>query len=232
MDGIILVNKPKDWTSFDVVNRIRRIIQNSEYNITNKKRYPVGHTGTLDPLATGLLVVLVGKYTKNAEKLSKLDKEYDFTMMLGTSSSTGDEEGEKTRISSRCPELSEIKATINKLTGEIQQTPHKFSAIKINGKKAYELARKGQEVKLEPRKVRIEKLEINSYEYPNISLSTKVSSGTYIRSLVEDIGEKLETGAYMTSLNRTKVGDFSIKNSITMEGIDIAKISKALMTLD
>lgn len=232
MDGIILVNKPKNWTSFDVVNKIRRIIQNSEYNTTGKKRYPVGHTGTLDPLATGLLVILVGKYTKNAEKLSKLDKEYDFTMMLGVNSSTGDEEGEKTKNSSRYPDISEIKTTIDKLTGEIQQTPHKFSAIKINGKKAYELARKGQEVKLEPRKVIVEKLDINSYDYPNISLSTKVSSGTYIRSLVEDIGEKLETGAYMTSLNRSKVGDFSIENSITMEGIDIDKISKALITLD
>jgi tRNA pseudouridine55 synthase len=232
MDGYLLINKPKEWTSFDVVNKIRHIVQNSGLNDSNKKRFPVGHTGTLDPLATGLLVILLGDYTKRATELTKLDKTYEVTMRLGQTSFTGDEEGEKTQVSDKEPTKDEVESAIKSFEGEIKQIPPAFSAIKVNGKKAYELARKGKEVKLEPRSVNIYQITDVEYTYPEIKFTAKVSSGTYIRSLVEDIGKKLETGAYMSDLKRTKVGEFDIKDATPMENINAEEIYKNLQTLD
>lgn len=232
MNGYLLIDKPKGWTSFDIVNKIRRIIQNSEYNITNKKRYPVGHTGTLDPLATGLMVILVGNYTKKSDSLLKLDKTYQATIRLGQESTTGDEEGQKKLISTKQPSLDQIKTAINEFIGEIQQTPPIYSAIKINGKKSYELARQGKSVELSPRTVTINSTKVTNYEYPLVKITTDVSSGTYIRSLVEDIGKELGTGAYMSDLKRTKIGDFEIEKSIKIDDIDIYKIKDNLLTLD
>ena len=229
MNGILLIDKPKGWTSFDVVNKVRHIIQQSGLNTTGRKRFPVGHTGTLDPLATGLLVILVGNFTKKATELTKLDKVYEVTMTLGKTSTTGDEEGQKTQINTQQPTRDELQQVVEQFIGEVMQTPPAYSAIKINGQRAYKLARQGKEVKLEPRKATIHGLKINSYKYPVVKFTAKVSSGTYIRSLVEDIGMKLDTGAYMSDLRRTKVGDFNIEKVIRIDNLSPQQIYDSII---
>lgn len=236
MNGILLIDKPSGWTSFDVVAKVRGIVKKE----TGLKKPKVGHTGTLDPLATGLLVLLIGDYTKKATELSKLDKTYEVTMWLGKTSTTGDEEGEKTAVSDRVPIYEEIEDALKQFTGEIEQVPPAFSAVKINGQRAYKLARQGKEVKLEPRKITVyeikpgHKLDNKSaqgrtldrgwYEYPEVKFTSSVSSGTYIRSLVEDIGKELGTGAYMSALRRTEVGDFKIEHAQQITGLDLSKL--------
>lgn len=217
MNGILLVDKPKGWTSFDVVGKVRSIITKSPLNETGKKRFPVGHTGTLDPLATGLLVLLLGTYTKKAPQLTKLDKTYEVTMRIGKTSTTGDEEGEKVDVSTKQPPEAEIREALQKFTGNIMQTPPIHSAIKINGQRAYKLARAGAEVKMEPRPTTIYKNELRRYEYPFVYFTSEVSSGTYIRSLVEGLGSALGTGAYMSDLRRTRIGQFDLANAITVD---------------
>lgn len=219
MNGALLIYKPQGWTSFDAVNRVRRVVQNSELNITGKKRFPVGHTGTLDPMATGLLVLLLGTYTKKAMSLTKLDKIYEVTMYLGQTSTTGDVEGEKQTVSDIVPTEEQIKEVLATFVGDIMQTPPAFSAIKVNGQRAYKLARSGKAPELEPRPVHIESIEFQDYAYPEVRFTAHVSSGTYIRSLVEDAGKALGTGAYMSELRRTQVGEFSIANAISPEEI-------------
>lgn len=225
MDGILLVDKPKGWTSFDVVAKVRGILKSSGVN-----KPKVGHTGTLDPLATGLLVLLIGTYTKRAPELSKLDKTYEVSMKLGETSTTGDGEGEITKASNKKPTQTELEAALDKFVGDILQTPPAFSAIKVNGQRAYKLARAGKKVKLEPRPARIYQLDLKSYDYPNVEFTTKVSSGTYIRSLVEDIGKKLGTGAYMSDLRRTQIGEFDIKNALAVENLTAEQIYLDLQT--
>lgn len=220
LSGVLLIDKPEHWTSFDVVNKIRHIIQDSDLNTTQKKRFPVGHTGTLDPLATGLLVILVGDYTKRAMDMTKLDKTYEVVMKLGETSTTDDEEGEKTVVSTKKPTNEQVQTVLKEFIGDIMQTPPAYSAIKINGKRAYKLARAGKPPKLEPRPVTIYSLSFKSYDYPYINFYTDVSSGTYIRSLVNDIGNKLNTGAYLKDLRRTKVGDFNIDGAIKIDQIN------------
>lgn len=214
---MLLVDKPVGWTSFDVVNKVRRLVETSGLNTTGKKRFPVGHTGTLDPLATGLLVLLLGNYTRRAPELTKLDKIYEVTMRLGQTSTTGDEEGEKTVVSDKTPTLAEIRQVLQTFEGDIVQTPPAFSAIKINGQRAYKLARAGKMPELKPRPVHIESSALTGYEYPFVRFTAHVSSGTYIRSLVEDMGKALQTGAYMTALRRTQVGAFNISAATTIE---------------
>lgn len=211
MEEIILVDKPKGWTSFDVVGKIR-----SNLRKETGQKIKVGHAGTLDPLATGLLIVLVGKATKRQDDFMKKDKVYQVEMKLGTTSTTADEEGEKTKVSDYIPELSEVLKSINTFIGEIDQIPPAYSAIKINGQRAYKLARAGKEVKIEPRRVKIYSIDQVKYEYPIVSFTTKVSSGTYIRSLVTDIGENLKTGAYMTNLRRTEIGRYTVEDAETI----------------
>lgn len=217
MNGILLIDKPTGWTSFDVVNKVRRLIETSGLNSTNKKRFPVGHTGTLDPLATGLLVLMLGTYTKKVPQFTKLDKTYEVTMRLGQTSTTGDEEGEKSEISAHQPSEKEIQAALGQFVGDIMQTPPVFSAIKINGQRAYDLARKGRPPEMQPRPATIYSIEFKKYEYPFVHFTAKVSSGTYIRSLVEDVGNSLQTGAYMSALRRTRVGQFRIEDALSME---------------
>lgn len=226
MNGIILIDKPKEWTSFDAVNKVRRLIQYSELNVTGKKRFPVGHTGTLDPMATGLLVLLLGTYTKKAPELTKLDKVYEVTMRLGQTSSTGDMEGEKTMVSDTQPAREAIEQALRHFIGDSMQTPPAYSAVKVNGQRAYKLARAGKEVVLEPRPVHIESIELIEYAYPYVTFTVHVSSGTYIRSLVEDIGGLLGTGAYMSDLRRTKVGRFNLKDAVLVETIDLHTIQE------
>lgn len=231
MNGVLLVDKPKEWTSFDVVGKVRSIITKSPLNETGKKRFPVGHTGTLDPMATGLLVLLLGNYTKKAMTLTKLDKTYEVTMKLGETSTTGDAEGEKTKTSDKQPTQAEIEQALKAFTGEIMQTPPIHSAIKINGQRAYKLARAGKTVEMEPRKVTIISSTLVTYEHPFVRFVTEVSSGTYIRSLVEDLGKMLGTGAYMSDLRRTKVGPFDLKNAITVQDLDSDAIAAATFEL-
>jgi tRNA pseudouridine55 synthase len=230
MQGLLLIDKPKGWTSFDVVNRVRRIVAQSEG--VKPKSVKVGHTGTLDPLATGLLVLLVGKnYTRRATELSGLDKVYDVTMCLGKISSTGDEEGQKQVGGQRIPSLDEINKTLKQLSGHIMQTPPAFSAIKVAGQRAYQLARAGKTVELEARPVVIHSNTLESYQYPLIKFTSQVSSGTYIRSLVEDIGQQLGVGAYMSDLCRLSVGWFSLQQALSVQNLSADTIISHLQLL-
>ena len=223
MQGILLVDKPATWTSFDVVNYTRRIVANFEEK--KPKNCKVGHTGTLDPFATGLLVILVGKeYTRKAQELSKVDKTYEVTMTLGVTSNTGDPEGEITPVSDTIPTQEAILEALERFKGQIEQVPPAFSAVKVDGQRAYKLAREGKEVKIEPRKVMVNRLELVNYEYPNVKLIANVSSGTYIRTLAEDIGKNLGTGAYTTQLRRTTVGNFSIADATEVKTLDTESI--------
>lgn len=223
MDGLLLIDKPAGWTSHDVVARIRSVIRTQTGQKTK-----VGHTGTLDPFATGLLVLVVGGYTKKAGEFSKLDKTYDAEITLGAASSTGDIEGEITPKSGQVPSKMTLQAILSRFEGEISQIPHKYSAVKVGGQRAYKMARAGKEVKLEPREVTIYSFELLSYEYPKVKIRTKVSSGTYIRSLAEDIGEALGTGAYLSALRRTTVGNYRIVDALGIDNWQMSMIQKAI----
>jgi tRNA pseudouridine55 synthase len=216
MNGILLIDKPKCWTSFDVVAKVRGMVKQS----TGQKRPKVGHAGTLDPLATGLLIILVGDYCKKAQEYSKLDKTYEVELKLGDTSTTDDAEGEITKISDKIPSKDEVLAAIDSFIGDIEQIPPIYSAIKIDGKRAYKLAREGEQPEMKPRPVTIHSITNIDYKYPFISFTTEVSSGTYIRSLARDVGEKLRSGAYMTNLRRTTVGNFDIKSAHQIDAID------------
>ena len=206
MEQIIFVDKPSGMSSFGAVARVRRILTEQEGH-----KVKVGHTGTLDPFATGLLILLAGKATKKAPELTKLDKEYEATIRLGATSSTGDPEGEITIMDEK-PAISraEIETVLQKFIGEIEQIPPAFSAIKVNGQRAYKLARAGKEVEIPTRKVQIFSIDILEYEAPFLKIRTHVGSGTYIRTLAEDIGKELGCGAYTVELRRTKIADYDI----------------------
>ena len=207
-DGIILIDKPSEMTSFGVVARVRRVLSQAA-----GKKVKVGHTGTLDPFATGLMILVIGKECKNAQQYSKLDKVYEATFHLGQISTTGDPEGELTTISNVQPTKEQVEAVLAQFTGEIMQRPPIFSAIKIDGKRAYKLARDGEEIEIPERPVAIHSLDLVEYTYPELKVRTHVSSGTYIRSLCVDIGKALGTGAYCTQLRRTKISHYDIADS-------------------
>jgi len=211
-DGIILIDKPAEMTSFGVVARIRRVLTQQA-----GKKVKVGHTGTLDPFATGLMILVIGKECKNAGHYTKLDKTYEATLTLGQTSSTGDPEGELTDVADRQPDHTEIEQVLTQFVGEILQRPPIFSALKINGQRAYKLARNGEEVEIPERTITIHSLELLSYEYPNVKIRTHVSSGTYIRSLAVDIGEALETGAYCSQLRRISIREWQLKDAKSLE---------------
>jgi tRNA pseudouridine55 synthase len=223
MEGILLVDKPSGWTSHDVVAKIRK-------ELTKKlgKKIKVGHAGTLDPMATGLLIILIGGYTKRAGQFLKLDKSYDCELTLGKTSTTGDGDGQISHVSDKKPPEEQIKEITHGFVGTIKQTPPVYSAIKIKGQAAYKLARAGKELKMEPRVVTVYSLKINKYEYPKLSFTTKVSSGTYIRSLASDIGTKLGTGAYLSALRRTQIDYFTIQDAIKIEPISARSIQLQL----
>lgn len=207
MDGIILVDKEVDYTSFDVCNIVKKNLHVSK----------VGHCGTLDPFATGLLLITVGKSTKINQFLETLDKEYIATLVLGKRSSTLDTEGEiieEKEINELS--ISQINNAFNSLLGEIDQVPPMFSALKVNGKRLYEYAREGKNIERKIRKITIHSLELLEYNHPYITFKVKCSKGTYVRTLGEQIAEKLNTIGYLTYLRRTKVGKFSVEaaNSI------------------
>ena len=214
MDGIIIINKPKNCTSHDIVRKAKKIL--------NEK---VGHTGTLDPNATGVLPLLIGKGTQISKYIINHDKTYEAVLQLGEKTDTADIEGEvietKT-VDSKCLEAKFIEQTLKTLEGEQEQVPPMYSAIKVNGKKLYEYARKGEKVEIEPRKIEIYSLELININEADKQIEFRVScsKGTYIRTLCEGIAERLGTVGYMKELNRTRVGDFYIENSITIEQLE------------
>jgi tRNA pseudouridine55 synthase len=205
---VLLINKPLRWTSFDAVRKIRNLIRIRK----------VGHAGTLDPLATGLLIVCTGKFTKKINEYMAREKEYTGSFTLGGSTPTYDLESEPGNfkpLEHVTPDL--IRNTADRFTGEIMQVPPAHSAIKIEGKRVYELARQGKEVKIDPRKVTIKEFEITEIELPVVHFRVVCSTGTYIRSLAHDFGTALGCGAYLSSLCRTRIGEFKLEDASTIE---------------
>jgi tRNA pseudouridine55 synthase len=215
-DGIILIDKPIEMTSFGVVARIRRVLSEQA-----GKKVKVGHTGTLDPFATGLMILTIGKECRNAGRYTKLDKVYEATIQLGETSSTGDPEGEITKGNDVVPSHNKLEEVLKELTGEIQQRPPQYSAIKISGQRAYKLARKGEVIEMPLRSVKVYSLELLDYTYPQVRVRVHVSSGTYIRTLAEDIGQKLGTGAYCTQLRRTAIDKWRVEDAKTLQDFGI-----------
>lgn len=209
LNGFVLINKPVGWSSFDVVAKIRGKLKKD----LNKK-IKVGHTGTLDPLASGLMIIVIGDYCKRASEFSGMDKSYTATLTLGSSSTTDDAEGELTAVSSTKPQQAALQQVLTGFKGVQDQVPPAFSAIKVGGKRAYNMARQGQKFALEPRKVTIYDVELISYQYPEVVIDCTVSSGTYIRSLGRDIGQKLGTGAYLSALVRSSVGPYRLEDAV------------------
>lgn len=214
IDGIMLIDKPTGMTSFGVVARVRRVLSQDA-----GRKVKVGHTGTLDPFATGLMILVVGKECKNAGNYSKLDKVYEATIHLGAVSTTGDPEGEVAETSTEVYSEDLIRDTLTKFVGDVEQVPPAYSAIKINGQRAYKLARAGEEVVVPPRTVTIHSIELLEYEYPRLRVRTRVSSGTYIRTLAADIGSALGSGAYCEALRRTSISKWSVDNAQSVDEI-------------
>lgn len=215
-EGIVLIDKPAGMTSFGVVARVRRVLSSA-----HGTKIKVGHTGTLDPFATGLMILVIGATCRQSEQFLKLDKWYEATIRLGEVSSTGDPEGEKTKVSTDRPGAEAVQAVLQDLTGDILQTPPVFSAIKVGGRRAYDLARAGKEVVLPPRKVTVYALEMIDYQYPLLQIRTHVSSGTYIRSMAQAIGEQLGTGAYCQALRRTRIADYDVAQAYMLKDLGI-----------
>lgn len=220
----MLVDKPKGWTSFDVVAKVRSLARQA----TGDKKIKVGHAGTLDPMATGLLIVLIGNYTKKQDEFMKLDKVYEAELTLGATSDTYDAEGTITSVSDVVPSVDLLQQTLNGFIGSIEQMPPAYSALKINGKKAYELARKGVQPDLKSRKVTIYSIDDINYDYPKLAFGVHVSSGTYVRSLANDIGQKVNLGAYLSNLRRTRIGDYNISKAILITDITSENLSSKL----
>lgn len=209
--ALLLVDKPKTWTSFDVVNKIRFKLKHQ----LGVKKIKVGHSGTLDPMATGLLIICTGKFTKTLEKLQGLPKTYTGTMKLGATTASYDaeceEEEEKFTLEHITPEL--IEETRQQFLGKIDQVPPMFSAIKVDGQPLYKRARKGEMIEVKPRRVEIMDFQITKIDLPFIEFEVACSKGTYIRSLAYDFGRAMDNGAYLTELRRTQVGDHYIEES-------------------
>lgn len=216
IDGILLIDKPANMTSFGVVARVRRVLSQQQ-----GKKVKVGHTGTLDPFATGLMIIVVGKECKNAGMYSKLDKVYEATVTLGKTSTTGDPEGELTIVSDKQPSRDEVEQVLRTFVGTIMQRPPIYSAIKVNGERAYKLAREGRPVEVPERQVIVHSIELIDYSYPQLTIRAHVGSGTYIRTLAEDIGSALGTGAYCTQLRRTQIDKWSIDEAQTLEAFGV-----------
>jgi len=208
LEGVLLIDKPSGMTSHDVVDRVRRILR--------MKR--IGHAGTLDPMATGLLIILVGKATRLSQYLMSLDKEYEGTIKLGETTNTQDADGEI--VATRpLPELSEanLSRAMGEFIGDQYQTPPMFSAKKLAGVPLYKLARKGKEVEREPRFIRISHFELLRFALPELDIRVRCSKGTYIRTLAHDLGEKLGCGAHLSALRRTATDRFSVADAVTLD---------------
>lgn len=211
---IIAVDKPLGWTSFDVVKRLRGAIQRR----LNVRKFKVGHAGTLDPLATGVLLVCTGRATRRIEELQNGTKEYEATLRLGATTPSFDLE---TEVDATYPvehiTAALVESVLERFRGEIRQVPPVFSAVKVDGKRAYKFARKGREVELKAKTLRIDALEMVSLDADILRLRVVCSKGTYIRALARDIGEALNSGAHLTALRRTRVGDHGLQQALSME---------------
>lgn len=209
--GILLVDKPQGITSHDVVARMRKVFQIKK----------IGHAGTLDPMATGLLLILVGKATKASQYLMSLDKEYTGTIKLGEVTDSQDADGEIV-MTKQVPDLTEadVAKVMKTFLGDQYQTPPMYSAKKINGQKLYNLARKGKVVAREPRVIHISRYEMTKFELPEISFIVRSSKGAYIRTLAHDLGDRLDCGGHLSALRRTAVGEFCVDDSSTVETIE------------
>jgi tRNA pseudouridine55 synthase len=228
VNELILIDKPAGMTSFGVVARVRRVLsERASAEAGEKRKIKVGHTGTLDPFATGLLILLSGKMTKKSDEFLKLDKVYLAEARLGATSTTGDPEGEITEVAAKPPELPEVEEVLRSFVGEIKQTPPIFSAIKIGGRRAYDLARKGEKPKMPERNVTIYDIELVGYAYPRLTMRVHCSSGTYIRTLAEDIGRRLGCRAYLTALRREKIGGYSVGDTRTLADFGVAEQQEA-----
>lgn len=212
---ILLIDKPLTWSSFQAVNKLKYILKR-KYNLP--KKFKIGHAGTLDPLATGLLIVCTGKFTKRITEIQAQAKEYTGTITVGATTPSYDLE---TEVDATFPSehiTSElIQETVKQFVGEIDQKPPVFSAIKKDGKRLYEHARAGEEVEISSRKTTIYEFEITKFDMPKIEFRVVCSKGTYIRSLAFDFGKALNSGAHLSALRRTKIGDFSVENGISPE---------------
>lgn len=208
--GAILINKEKDWTSFDVIAKLRNLL----------KMKKLGHAGTLDPLAEGLLIVCAGRYTKKIEEYQDLAKEYIGTIKFGATTKTDDSEAEEENIKNTDNlEISDISYAFSRFHGKIEQIPPKFSAKKVNGERAYKLARKNVDFELNAKEVEIYSLNLLNIKLPFVEFKVQCSKGTYIRALARDIGELLKTGAYLSKLERTKIGNFSVDNALKINDV-------------
>jgi len=206
--GVINVHKPGGWTSRDVVNRLNRLVRPSK----------AGHAGTLDPLATGVLLVCVGKATRLIDYAQQMEKQYRGTFLFGRTSTTEDVEGEMTLLpNAPRPSAADVAAAAAKFLGETLQRPPAFSALRVAGQRAYDLARAGREVILEPRKIFIRSIEVVAYDYPELTLDIVCGSGTYVRSIGRDLAERLGTGAAMSALVRTRIGSFELADAWDLE---------------
>ena len=226
MDGIIIINKPKNCTSHDIVRKAKKAFNDK-----------VGHTGTLDPNATGVLPLLVGKGTQIAKYIINHDKIYEATLQLGEKTDTADVEGvviETKYIPEESLQTEIVNKVLQSFIGKQEQIPPIYSAIKVNGKKLYDYARKGEEVEIQPRQIEIYNMELIKIDVQNKTVEFRVhcSKGTYIRTLCENIAEKLSTVGYMKELNRTKVGEFSIDDSITIEELENANYNNFITVED
>lgn len=211
---VLLFDKNLDWTSFDLVGRVRNAICKK----TGIKKLKVGHAGTLDPLATGLMILCTGKATKQIESFQAGEKEYIATLKLGATTPSYDMETEEDKQSDFSHVTEELfTKALKKFEGEIEQIPPVFSAIKVKGKRAFNYARKGESVKLQARKIVIREVELLSFQLPNVVIRVVCGKGTYIRSLARDLGEELKCGAYLTGLQRTRIGEFEIENAMTVD---------------
>jgi len=208
--ALLLVNKPLTWTSFDVCNKLRGALK----FFLKKKKYKVGHTGTLDPLADGLLQICIGKMTKSINGLQTMDKEYTGTFFLGATTPSYDAESDQdAQFPTKHITKELIESTVQKFIGPQEQLPPIFSAIKIDGVPLYKLARRGEKKELKPRPITIHEFEITSWDLPTIGFRVKSSKGTYIRSLAHDFGKAMNSGAYLTKLTRTKIGEYDLKDA-------------------
>ncbi len=218
---VILVDKPQGWSSFDVVNKIRWKLR----DITSNRKIKVGHAGTLDPLATGLLIVCTGKATKTIESMQNDDKVYEATFRLGATRPSFDMETEINNTFDLANiNEDKIKKVLSSMEGEMSQTPPIYSAIQVNGKRAYEYARKGKEVELKSRQIFISKIELLKIELPDVTVKVHCSKGTYIRSLADEFGKRLDNGAFLYYLRRIQSGEFSIENAFQLNNfIDFLK---------
>ncbi|WP_040680158.1 tRNA pseudouridine(55) synthase TruB [Niabella aurantiaca] len=206
--AVLLIDKPLNWTSFDAVRKVRNLVRIKK----------VGHAGTLDPLASGLLIICTGKFTKQINAYMAKEKEYTGTFTLGAVTPTYDLESEPVDFKPYDQlTIFDIEAATQKFVGDILQVPPAHSAIKKDGKRVYELARKGIDVQLDPRPVSISSFEVDATHLPEISFKVVCSTGTYIRSLAQDFGQALGCGAYLSSLRRTRIGDFLVENALTIE---------------